>query len=80
MAGLIADAIIMLGGVLTELRSGGIEVAGGGGIGDAIVEEEEEGASPTVNGGEVRRFLRLAKGSLEEIDRIASTLFEEEEA
>lgn len=76
--GLTADALITLGGLASELRSGGVPVGdGGGGSSDAIEEEGEEGAAEGVNGPEARRYLQLARNALEDIDVIASALIEE---
>lgn len=76
--GLTADALITLGGLGAELRAGGFAVeggdGGGGGFGDDGEEEEGLGG---VNGPEARRFLRLARAALEDIDAISSTLLEE---
>lgn len=85
--GLTADALITLGGLESELRAGGVPVGkkggggGGGGIGIVDEGEEEEGdgaeGAGGVNGPEARRLLRLARGALEDIDSIASTLLED---
>lgn len=76
--GLTADALITLGGLGSELRAGGVAVEGGGGggglgVGDDEGEEKPEG----VNGPEARRYLRLARNAMEDIDVIASALLEE---
>eukprot|EP00596_Hydrurales_sp_CCMP1899_P010951 CAMPEP_0119043708 /NCGR_PEP_ID=MMETSP1177-20130426/25092_1 /TAXON_ID=2985 /ORGANISM="Ochromonas sp, Strain CCMP1899" /LENGTH=130 /DNA_ID=CAMNT_0007012407 /DNA_START=289 /DNA_END=678 /DNA_ORIENTATION=- len=75
--GLVADAIIMLGGLGAELKGAGIKVAGVEfqGIPDEgeSDEDEEEGgkkAAPRVNGGEVRRFIKLSKDALGDMYRI----------
>lgn len=75
--GLTADALITLGGLGSELRTGGVAVAGDSGGVDLGQEEDEEGGGG-VNGPEARRFLRLARNALEDIDSITSTLLEVE--
>lgn len=74
--GLTADALITLGGLGSELRTGGVAVAGDSGGVDLGQEDEEGGGG--VNGPEARRFLRLARNALEDIDSITSTLLEVE--
>lgn len=79
--GLTADALITLGGLGSELRAGGVAVAGDSDSVDLGQEEGEgeggEDGLGEVNGPEARRFLRLARNALEDIDAIASTLLEE---
>ena len=74
--GLTADYIIMIGGVETELRAGGVLPPLKGAIED---EEDEEGNEKSVNRGEAVKFVKLARGSLQEIDRISSTVLPEAE-
>lgn len=76
--GLTADALITLGGLGSELRTGGVTVAGDSGGMDLGQEEDEEEGVGGVNGPEARRFLRLARNALEDIDAITSTLLETE--
>jgi hypothetical protein len=74
--GLVADAIIMLGGLGGELKQGGIQVAGGGNPNAANIEEDEEEDDgspenrPSVNGPEVRKYLKLSKDALLEIYKV----------
>ena len=78
--GLVADAIIMLGGLGAELKGAGIKVAGvefqgipdGGDEDDD--DEEEVAKTPRVNGGEVRRFIKLSKDALGDIYRIVAPI------
>jgi hypothetical protein len=77
--GVVADAIIMMGGLAEALRAGGIEVAGGGGgysdQAPIIDEEERDNDEPKeVDAQEVMKFIKLSKGSLEDINRISSPL------
>ena len=78
--GLVADAIIMLGGLGAELKAAGVKVAGVEfqGIPDGGDEEddedEEEAKKPRVNGGEVRRFIKLSKDALGDIYRIVAPI------
>jgi hypothetical protein len=79
--GVVADAIIMVGGLAEALRAGGIEVAGGGGgysdqapiiddSGDDDVDEEEL----KVNPAEVKKYIKLSRGAFQDIDRITSAI------
>ena len=74
--GLVADAIIMIGGLSGELKQGGIQVAGGSNPNAANIEEDEEeddgspGNRPSVNGPEVRKYLKLSKDALLEIYKV----------
>ena len=74
--GLVADAIIMIGGLGGELKQGGIQVVGGSNPNAANIEEEEEeedgspGNRPSVNGPEVRKYLKLSKDALLEIYKV----------
>jgi hypothetical protein len=52
----VADAIIMLGGLESELRSGGVEIAGPAPT-NIIEEEEEGGEEARVKGPEVNRYV-----------------------
>lgn len=78
--GLVADAIIMLGGLGAELKAAGVKVAGvefqgipdGGDEDDD--EDEGEVKKPRVNGGEVRRFIKLSKDALGDIYRIVAPI------
>ena len=74
--GLTADYIIMIGGLETELRAGGVLPPLKGAIED---EEDEEGNEKSVNRGEAVKYVKLARGSLQEIDRISSTVLPEGE-
>lgn len=83
--GVVADALIMLGGLGSELRAGGIQVAGGGGLQEAITEDssddDDENTSsdaPTVNGGEVKRYLKLSKDALGDIYKIVKPILAKE--
>ncbi|GAB5037648.1 Hypothetical protein NocV09_09400100 [Nannochloropsis oceanica] len=74
--GLTADYIIMIGGLETELRVGGVLPP----LKDAIEDlEDEEGNGKSVNRGEAVKFVKLARGSLQEIDRISSSVLPEGE-
>lgn len=74
--GLTADYIIMIGGLETELRAGGVLPP----LKDAIEDlEDDEGNEKSVNRGEAVKFVKLARGSLQEIDRISSTVLPEGE-
>lgn len=74
--GIVADAIIMLGGAKGELRSGGFKLAedstSGGGIDDD--EEDAEDEVKTVNQKELLRFLKLSKDSLLDIYKIVEKI------
>mmetsp|Transcript_7987 Transcript_7987/g.13270 ORF Transcript_7987/g.13270 Transcript_7987/m.13270 type:complete len:226 (+) Transcript_7987:33-710(+) len=77
--GLVADAIIMIGGLGGELRSGGIKVAGGGsdnGIESDSDEDESdsEDEKPKVNGPEVKKYIKLSKDSLSDVYKIVAPI------
>lgn len=78
--GVVADALIMLGGLGGELKSGGFKIAGDSG--PAGIEEEEddeddeEGEKPKVNGAEVRKYLKLSKDALSDIDKITGKILQ----
>lgn len=72
--GIVADAIIMLGGAKAELRSGGVPIAGEGSGGSVAEDEDEEEADGdnkvAVNEKELLRYLKLSKDSLADIYKI----------
>lgn len=77
--GVIADAIIMQGGLVNELRSGGINVASNGGsnansngINDEEADKEEE--KKGVDAGEVRKYIKLLKYSLGDVYKIVQPI------
>lgn len=80
--GVVADAIIMMGGLAEALRAGGIEVAGGGGgysdqapIIDADSDTDDEDESEKkVNPAEVKKFIKLTKGAFLDIDKITGPI------
>jgi len=86
--GVVADAIIMLGGLGAELKAGGVKVAGGGGApinGPPIEEDDEddddddggsakEPGALKVNFVEVKKYIKLSRDSLADIYRIVSPL------
>lgn len=79
--GVVADAIIMMGGLAEALRAGGIEVAGGGGgysdqapIIDESELEDEDQSDKKVNAAEVKKFIKLTRGAFQDIDKITGTI------
>jgi hypothetical protein len=80
--GVVADALIMQGGLASELRAGGVKVAGGGSIqsiedgGDDDDEDDESAekkdAVIRVNYPEARKYLKLFRDSLSDIYRIGA--------
>lgn len=74
--GVVADAIIMLGGLAGELKSAGLMAGDSNksGIEDSadMADSDESDADVGVNGGEVRRFIKLARESLMDVYKIAS--------
>ena len=74
--GTVADAIIMIGGIGAEIKAGGYKIAdGGGGDKSQLIEDDSddsEGDAPPVNVGEVKRYVKLAAGSLQDILRIGT--------
>jgi hypothetical protein len=73
--GIIADFLITLGGLEGELKTGGILASDE----DAGIVDEGADGEVNVNRGEALKFLRLAIGSLQDIDRISETLLPESE-
>jgi len=74
--GTVADAIIMIGGLGAELKSGGYVIPGGSNNANDIGEEEDDSDSEpkTVNVPEVKRYAKLAAGSLQDILRIGNPI------
>ena len=77
--GLVADAIIMVGGLSEALRAGGIKVAGGGGgyKDQAAIEEDDEDeddAPKKVDDKEVKKYIKLVKGAFEDISKITNPI------
>ena len=78
--GVVADYIIMAGGLGAELRKAGIKVAGGGGpangapIDEDAEEDEEEDEVKKVNAKEVKRYIKLSKDSLGDVFRIVGPI------
>jgi hypothetical protein len=74
--GVVADYIIMSGGLMAELRKGGVKVAGAGGpangapIEDEGEEEEEDEDSKKVDASEVKRYIKLSVDSLSDVAKI----------
>lgn len=78
--GLVADAIIMIGGLSEALRAGGIEVAGGGGgyADQAAIEVDDdaadEDAEKKVDSKEVKKYIQLVRGAFEDINKITAPI------
>lgn len=71
--GVVADAIIMLGGLKAELRNGGFEIPGEAPKDINSIEEEDEDSNtlkPVLNPAEVKKYIKLSKDSLSDILRI----------
>ena len=79
--GIVADALIMIGGLNAELKAGGIDYFPKAASlqksiedeGD-MEEEEETKAVVVINASEVRRYVALAKGSLQDIFKIVEPI------
>lgn len=72
--GTVADAIIMIGGLINELKIGGISVVEGSKFQESIVDEEYDADSDVpkeVNEEEVVKYIKLAKGSINDVMSIA---------
>ena len=76
--GVVADAIIMLGGIKGELKSGNVKVNDSGtSLQKAIEDDEDEDddedkTTIKVNYPEIQRFIKLSYDSIADIYRIAS--------
>ena len=74
--GIVADALIMLGGLAGELKSGGIKVTYGGEspIQKGIEDDEAEEETTTLNVAEVKRYIKLSKDSLQDIFNVVKPI------
>jgi len=75
--GIVADAIIMLGGLAGELRAGGVKVSGGGSSIQAGIEDEEGEANDEpveINASEVKRYVQLSIDALQDIYTVVKKL------
>ena len=77
--GVVADYIIMAGGLAAELRAAGVKVAGGGGPAngapiDEDAEEDGEDEVKKINAKEVKRYIKLSKDSLYDVYRIVGPI------
>jgi hypothetical protein len=74
--GTVADAIIMVGGLSGELKAGGVKMKEGGKLQEGIEDDgaEEEDEEKTINEQEVDKYIKLAKGSLNDVLSIAKKL------
>ena len=69
--GTVADALIMLGGLSSELRAGGFEVAGEKPkLEQAIEDDEEPDENKSLDPAEVKKYIKLSRDSLNDICRI----------
>lgn len=72
--GIVADAIIMIGGIGAEMKAAGYKIAGGDP--KQTIEDDgddsEDGEKAQVNVSEVKRYTKLAAGSLQDILRIGT--------
>lgn len=73
--GIVADALIMLGGLAGELKSGGMKITYGGDspIQKSIEDDETEEAS-SLNVAEVKRYIKLSKDSLQDIYNVVKPI------
>jgi hypothetical protein len=70
--GIVAEAIIMMGGLAGELKSGGIKI---GSANTPVVDDDEEGSVDVqVNVNEVKRYIKLTKDSLEDIYNVVKPI------
>ena len=71
--GIVADALIMTGGLQAELRKGGYIVGSGESRLEEPISDEEEDDSqkPALDPDEVKKYIQLSKDSLSDICRIA---------
>lgn len=71
--GLVADALIMIGGLSAELKAGGIDyLPKTASLQESIEDDEEDegDGEKRVNGAEVRKYIGLSRGSLQDIFNI----------
>ena len=77
--GLVADALIMLGGLSAELKAGGIDYTPKTPTLQQSIEDDEDDTSgsdetKSINGAEVRKYIGLSKGSLQDIFKIVQPI------
>eukprot|EP00607_Mallomonas_marina_P001937 CAMPEP_0182427688 /NCGR_PEP_ID=MMETSP1167-20130531/18985_1 /TAXON_ID=2988 /ORGANISM="Mallomonas Sp, Strain CCMP3275" /LENGTH=210 /DNA_ID=CAMNT_0024610111 /DNA_START=106 /DNA_END=738 /DNA_ORIENTATION=+ len=72
--GVVADVIIMIGGVGAALKEGGYKVGSGGSANGIDDEEENESEVPPVDEYELKKNIKLATDSLADVYRIISPL------
>ena len=85
--GLVADAIIMIGGLKAVLKAGGVKAVKGeaGGYADQKAIEEDDGdyedddddsggKGKGVDGAEAIKFIKLVKGAIEDVNKISQSL------
>ena len=70
--GLVADAMIMLGGLGGELRQGGVKVLSGENPNAANIEVEsdESDDNPVMNASEVKKYIKLSKDALSDVYKV----------
>lgn len=73
--GIVADALIMLGGLAGELKSGGIKINYGGDSPiQTSIEDEEAEEETSLNVAEVKRYIKLSKDSLQDIYNVVKPI------
>ena len=76
--GLVADAIIMLGGLGGELRQGGVKVAGASNPNaSGIIEDDdsdEPDEKPIINASEVKKYINLSKDALSDVYKVVAPI------
>lgn len=72
--GIVADAIIMIGGLAGELRAGGVTVKSSGSSAHAGIEDVESDEPVDINGSEVKRYVQLSIDALQDIYTLVKKL------
>ena len=73
--GTVADALIMLGGLASELRAGGYEVGGEKPKLEQVIEDDEKDEdNKKLDPSEVKKYIKLSRDSLNDICRIGLPL------
>ena len=72
--GVVADAIIMLGGLAGQLKAGGIKVTNKSSSLQAAIEEEDADDESQLDPAEVKKYIKLSKDSLRDVYKIVAPI------
>lgn len=76
--GVVADAIIMIGGLQGALKAGGIQISKQSGLQEEIEDDEDDDISTkVVDVAEVTKYIKLSQNSLNDIYKIVKRILDE---